>query len=116
MAEKAGVVYTYRLPKYLRSMVGRVLQLTAAEVRNKARGTVRVDTSRLRNSIRVDNVGGEREVSANTPYALAQEFGRPDLPRYGYTPYMGPAAKYTADRIPDIAREAHRQALKDAKA
>ena len=75
--------------------VGRqMVVLLSADVNNFARRNVRVDTGRLRNSIRTDIISrDERQVSAETPYAAAQEFGRPDIPNYGFTPYARPAAR-----------------------
>lgn len=94
--------------------VGRqMVALLAADVRTEARRRVRVDSSRLRNSIRIDILSSdEREVIAETPYAAAQEFGRPDLPNYGFTPYMRPAAaEATTDQnLRDRAAQAVRTA------
>lgn len=82
-------------------------QFAGVECRKEARKNVRVDTGDLRNSIRFEQVErGIYEVSANTEYAAAQEYGRPDLPRYGYTPYLRPAAKTTVDRLPELAKRA----------
>lgn len=79
--------------RYTRELTRLTIQLTGAAIRNKAREIVRTDTHELQNSIRFDLLSRERgEVSANTPWAAAQEWGRPDLPRYGFTPYMRPAA------------------------
>lgn len=86
--------------KYTREFTRLTIQLTGTAIRNKAREIVRVGhdpttgqaTGDLRNSIRFDLLSRERgEVSANQPYAAAQEWGRPDLARYGFTPYMRPA-------------------------
>jgi hypothetical protein len=89
---------------------------TAVTVRKAARETVRVKNGDLRNSIRAEKVGeGEREVSANTEYAAAQEYGRPDLPNYGFTPYMRPAAKEGIDRLAENARKAREVAAWSAR-
>lgn len=81
------------LKKYGAVIADKVAQLVNADVKNKARGKVRVRSGRLRNSIRVDKLGAGNYITlAETPYALAQEYGRPDLPNYGFTPYMRPAA------------------------
>ncbi len=89
-----------------------MVMLTGAEIRNEARKLVRLDTTQLRNSIRFDMFGNDRgEVSANTPYAAAQEWGRPDLPRYGFTPYMRPsAATVVNEKFPAIVDRADRTA------
>lgn len=98
--------------RFVNVFADRIGQRVAVEVRKRARAIVRVDTRELRNSIRVENLGnGVREVSSNTDYAAAQEYGRPDLPRYGFTPYMRPAAKEVNDDIGAyIEQEARRAA------
>ena len=66
----------------------------AAKVTNLAKATVRTDTHTLQNMIqRVPVSKGHFMVIADTEYATAQEWGRPDLNSYGYTPYMRPSAK-----------------------
>lgn len=91
-------------------------QSVAITARNEARRNARVDTGNLRNSIRADKTGeSEREVSANTEYAAAQEWGRPDLPNYGFTPYMRPGAKEAVNQIPKLAREAAAIAARRAR-
>ena len=54
-------------------------------------------TGHLRDNIMTDSSGiGEYETYvdlASVPYAAAQEWGRPDLPNYTFTPYMRPAAE-----------------------
>jgi hypothetical protein len=93
-----------------------IAAFTAVTVRKAAREAVRVDTGELRNSIRTEKVGeGEREVSANTEYAAAQEYGRPDLPNYGFTPYVRPAAKEGIDRLAENARKAREVAARRAR-
>jgi hypothetical protein len=84
------------LPKMTQEMAERSVQLTAVFIRNFARDLVRKDTYNLMNSIRANQIRKDRfEVLAGgpgIPYALAQEYGRPDLANYGFTPYMRPAA------------------------
>ena len=90
---KAEVKIFLNLEKYTDVLADTVAQRVNTEVAVQAKKNVRVDSHDLQNSIRTDKIGDQHyETSANTPYALAQEFGRPDLEQYGYTPYMRPAA------------------------
>jgi hypothetical protein len=82
------------MAKYSDVLSDNLSQRVSSDIRNKAKKIVRIDSTRLRNSIKVDKVGfASYEVFADVPHALAQEFGRPDLPSYGYTPYLRPAAQ-----------------------
>jgi len=106
------------LSKFGDILADNVTQRVAADVKNKARRNVRVDTGRLRNSIRVDGVGfAVYEVVTDTPHSLAQEFGRPDLPNYGFTPYLRPAAQQAAkaENIAKIVAAATQVALSRSK-
>lgn len=94
MAKKARIELYLDFTKYNTVLSDRSAQLVAVDVRNLARKNVRVKSGRLRNSIRTDGLGFATYVTiAETPYALAQEYGRPDLAQYGFTPYMRPASK-----------------------
>lgn len=91
---RAKVEIFLDLAKYSEVMADKLAQRVNVEVRNQARGNVAVDTGKLRNTILTEKLGpGRYQTFAETPYALAQEFGRPDLPRYTFTPYMRPAAQ-----------------------
>ena len=62
------------------------------------------DTGVLANSIEVNPAGpGKVEVSANAPYAAAQEFGNSRLPA---RPYMRPALQAKRVRISELIKEA----------
>lgn len=62
------------------------------------------DTGVLANSIETNSVGpGKVEVSANAPYAAAQEFGNSRLPA---RPYMRPALQQNRGRIAELIKEA----------
>jgi hypothetical protein len=97
---------------YARVLNDKFAQLTAADTVNAAKRFVRVDTGNLRNSITFDSPQrGDYEVFTEEVYAMAQEFGRPDLPNYGFTPYMRPGlqealskAEQNADQASKIAR------------
>lgn len=90
---KAEVKIFLNLEKYTDVLADTVAQRVNTEVAVQAKKNVRTDTHRLQNSIRTDKISDQHyETSANAPHALAQEFGRPDLNDYGYTPYMRPAA------------------------
>ena len=71
----------------------------------------------LRDSIRVEKMGGLVKLISDTPYSLAQEYGRPDLPRYRFTPFFRPAAiNVAATRtMTAITAIATRKALKASK-
>lgn len=102
--------------KFAQKFAESVGQLTGVTIRKFARETVRVYTSRLRNLILLEKFGpGEFEVSANTEYAAAQEYGRPDLPNYGFTPYMRPAAKAGIEKLDENVRKARSIAERAAR-
>lgn len=101
---------------FTRELADRIGWYTGVEARKAARDNVRVDTGTLRNSIQLDKVSANRhEVNANTEYAAAQEWGRPDLPNYGFTPYMRPAAKEAVDAIEENVRKAAQDAGRRAR-
>lgn len=107
---------TFDFVRFTREFEDRIGWYTAVTARKIARQTVRVDTGTLRNSIQIDKVSAERhEVNANTEYAAAQEYGRPDLPNYGYTPFMRPAAEEAIQDLPDNARKAADDAVRRAR-
>jgi len=102
--------------KFTREFADRIGWYTGVTVRAFARATVRVDTSTLRNSIQLDQVSeGVNEVSANTEYAAAQEYGRPDMPNYGFTPYMRPAAEEGQRKLKENADKAAQDAQRIAR-
>lgn len=71
-----------------------ISQAIAGKIKNLARGKVRIDTRNLQNTIQSIGVTRTRFiVVADTEYASAQEWGRPDLDSYGFTPYMEPSSK-----------------------
>ena len=91
--------------KYGLTFIDRLAQLAAAEGRNQAKKFVANPDNKsahpyseghLRNNIMMDRLDFARyEVYVDMsviPYAAAQEWGRPDLPAYTFTPYMRPAA------------------------
>jgi len=95
------------LGKYTSVMADKIAQGIAVDIRNKAKKKVRVDKGDLRNSIQAIKIAsGSYEVFAQAPYAAAQEFGRPDLPKYGYTPYMRPAAEQAISNLDKIVEKA----------
>jgi hypothetical protein len=64
-----------------------------------AKRLVRVDTGMLRASIGIIKQPNTRYIGSGKTYAAAQEFGRPDLRGYGYTPYLRPAARKNKKKI-----------------
>ena len=90
---KAEVKINLDLSKYV-DVYSNVLRLAVGnQIVNVAKNKVRTDSGNLKNSIRTEISRGKLVVFSQTEYAAAQEFGRPDLPNYGFTPYMRPAAR-----------------------
>jgi hypothetical protein len=74
-------------------------------VESDAKRIVRVDTGLLRASIDTIPRPLTRYVGSHKEYAAAQEFGRPDLPRYGYTPYLRPALEKNTQNIVNLVKK-----------
>ena len=106
------------LSQYTDVLSDTMINLIASDVRKFARKNTAVDTGRLRNSIRLEKMRGEYRVLSETPYSLAQEYGRPDLPKYTFTPYMRPAAREAGSdsNILKRVKNAETAARKKAKA
>ena len=71
----------------------------------EAKHRVRRDTSRLMTSIDVIKRPLTRYIGSSVVYARAQECGRADLPRYGYTPYLRPAIRNNKAEIKRLIKE-----------
>jgi hypothetical protein len=113
---KAGVEIKIDLSQYSSVLADKTAQLVATKVRILAKKFVAVDTGNLRNLIRVDKIEeANYEISVEAEYALAQEYGRPDLKNYTFTPYMRPAAKAVIPFIDVFVTKASRIALTQAK-
>lgn len=109
------------IPKYVEGLGQGSVASTATFIRRTARGFVRKDTLALMNSARTNQVkkfffetvfGGP-----GVPYALAQEYGLPDVPNYGFTPYARPAAALS-ELDPSVRQDitkASLKAIKDAR-
>jgi phage gpG-like protein len=87
-----------KLSKTYNSRVQQEVAKSALRIESTAKQLVRVDLGRLRSSIAPSYAsdGLTASVGTNVEYALAQEFGDPSKPSYGYTPYLGPA--YRAEK------------------
>lgn len=97
------------LAKLRAAEVGGV-QETLEAAKGEAENRVRILSGNLQSKIEVvepahvdgDGASGKFGVEG-VPYAMAQEKGRPDLPRYGFTPYLRPSldieSKQLAGRI-----------------
>lgn len=99
-----------------------LVHLVGVRVRREAKKNARVDTRENQNAIRLDRVDRTMvEVSANTPWAAAQEFGHPNYPSidrppgeaksgsggpYTFHPYMRPAAETAVKEIRDDVKTA----------
>lgn len=106
------------LSKYTEVLADRMAAIVNAEVWKNARNNVAVDTGRLRTSLTTAKLSkGHYETSAQTPYALAQEYGRPDLAKYTFTPYMRPTAKQATEigKLNQFLKEAEATAKQRAK-
>lgn len=107
---------SFDFAEFARSFGNAIGHLTGVTVRKEAKATVRKKSHDLETSILLERVGdGAIEVSANTEYAAAQEYGRPDLPNYGYTPYMRPAATKGVNELAENARKAAQLAERAAR-
>ena len=84
----------------------KALDKAAMLVERDAKYQVRVDTGRLRSSINVIPEPLKRYIGTSVIYAAAQEFGRPDLSKYGYTPYLRPALRKNQAKIQQLIKEA----------
>lgn len=107
------------LSKYGNEIAAAMAQRVCSEIVIKAKKLVRVKTRELQNSIK--NIGVTRYhfmAVAETPYAAAQEWGRPDLKKYGFTPYMTPAAEEVSNpgNIQKLADESVESAKLKAQA
>lgn len=99
----AGIEIFVKIDDLIPEMAGNVAQALSAQVTRRARQKVAVSTEItrpggphgvLRNTIQTIGVSRTEFITvAETEYAAAQEWGRPDLNNYTYTPYMGPAAE-----------------------
>jgi HK97 gp10 family phage protein len=80
-----------RVSAVLQTQMQVILRVGALPVMNAAKVLVRKRTGTLARSIHIEGAGNEVTVGPNVVYAAAQEFGRPDMPNYSYTPYLRPA-------------------------
>ena len=102
---------TNELARRLNTVVHRdkiegALDKGALRVERDAKRLVRVDTGRLRASIDTLKEPLTRRIGSGVVYAAAQEFGRSDLPHYGYTPYLRPALRMNRPQILKDIKEA----------
>jgi len=81
------------------------LDMGAMLIEADAKQLVRVDTGLLKASINTIKQPRTRYIGTNKEYAAAQEFGRPDLAHYGYTPYLRPAARKNRRRIEQMFKK-----------
>jgi len=87
---------------------------SANKVQADAKLRVRKDTTNLEGSIVVSKKYLSRYtimVLTDSKYAFAQEFGRPDLKEYGFTPYMRPSLKSNEGYIERTFIEEERKAI-----
>lgn len=134
MAEETKIYIDLKI--FSEELADKVAQGLNTRVRIFAKQNVAVDSGDLRDSIRTSGTGGRYQTIAGgvmgtdrpskyrknkkarmIAYALAQEFGRPDLPRYTFTPYMRPAAMQASEPgvVNEVLREATDAALRKSK-
>jgi len=75
------------------------IMAAAGVIQTDAKVRVRKLTGNLARSIHTEPLGTGAVVGTDVVYAAAQEFGRPDLPNYGYTPYLRPAVDQNLAKI-----------------
>lgn len=109
---KVEVRQTLDLTKFISDLERNMIVNVTVNVNNSAINKVRVDSGDLRRNIRYNIIGDEGEIITDLPYSAAQEYGRPDLINYGFTPYMRPAAIETGRS--QKTREATKRAVKDS--
>ena len=106
---------------YGRDFIEKVTDKVSKDVLSLAKKIVAVRTGKLRTTIRRERKKlGEYIVytdKGDAVYNFAQEYGRPDLGKYKYTPYMRPAA-FQAGQPGNLAKhaiEASEEALRKNK-
>jgi len=101
-----------RFRRALRPETEQAVSDTTTAVQRLAQATVRVDTGELRESIEKGGSGLSQDVHTDAAHASAQEFGRPDLANYGYTPYLKPSAEAERERHKERCKAAIRRAIR----
>lgn len=82
------------------------LDIGAMWIERDAKELVRVKTGRLKGSIGINKPKPlVRMIGSGVEYAAAQEFGRPDLGQYGYTPYLRPAGRKNRKKIEGLLKQ-----------
>ena len=138
MAEKPNVKIYLDLVKYNDVLTDTFARLLNTRVRIFAKKFVAVDSRDLQDSIRTEGLGkrnyqtvaggiegterpskyksAKKKKIRMIAYALAQEFGRPDLANYTFTPYMRPAAEQAVESgtLSEVLAEATDAAIKAA--
>ena len=102
------------LKKYTKTFVTAFSVSVALAARDAAIQRVRVDTGKLKISIKAEIVGSNKYiVRATAPHALVQEYGHPRHSNYGFTPYMRPAVVEATSSgvLATLGAEAHKIAL-----
>jgi len=104
----SGVTINFNLSKMPRQVGEEMVLRTMKKAEQVAAFKVRTDKGNLKGSIVGEANGLVGTVTANAPYALAQEFGMPNQPNeqkeniapkngpggpYTYSPYLRPAAQ-----------------------
>jgi phage gpG-like protein len=104
------------LVDYVDTLENKMLDYTAKAATREAKSRVRKDTGELSRSIEYKVKNDHAIVGSELPYARAQEYGFPGT-RYGFTPYMRPAAQVVADSsiLRALAILASREALRESR-
>lgn len=106
-----NIIGSTKVQTRLSSMIGtdkleKALTKAGFLVEADAKRLVRVDKGRLKASIDVIKKPLERDIGSSVQYAAAQEFGRPDLKSYGFTPYLRPALRKNKAKIQRLIKDA----------
>jgi hypothetical protein len=116
---KVGVIKIIKLPVYSKEIARIMAPAVAFDIKSRASRIARKAFGTLRASIQVQKLSADHwEVYSSLAYAAAQEWGRPDLKNYGFTPYMRPATDDTTSQgnLNRLVKEAEKVARSRSKA
>jgi hypothetical protein len=82
------------LTNYASEIANELTLLVATEAVTEAKSRVRVDFGQLKGSITREQLSNAKYIIySNVEHAAAQEYGIPEIPNYGFTPYLRPGAQ-----------------------
>jgi phage gpG-like protein len=86
------------MEKFAKLLAEGETEAAAIYAQRQAKALVRVDKGELRRSIDKEVRKDKAFIGSDLPYAAAQEYGIPGK-KYGFTPYLRPAAQNTIAQI-----------------